>query len=160
SMLFGDGSFDYVLWTISIEFYGSLLVFALYALIGKFRRFSIAFCAALASCLLFLPRSLSIYSLFFLGAALAHVDFVAIKTLLGRRAGLVSLPMLALGCYLFGFFESSASYQWLQPVTATIHGFATHANPSNLYPALGSLCILIAVLIGTGQHKPSRGTGA
>ncbi|TEA77145.1 acyltransferase family protein [Allopusillimonas ginsengisoli] len=160
SMLFGDGSFDYVLWTISIEFYGSLLVFALYALIGRNRRFSIAFCAALASFLLFLPRNLSTYSLFFWGAALAHVDFGAVKTRLGRRAAVVSLPVLALGCYLVGFFESSASYQWLQPVTAAIHVFATHANPSILYPALGSLCILIAILIGTGQHKPSRGTGA
>lgn len=161
SMLFGDGNFDYVLWTISIEFYGSLLVFALYALVGKNRTFSIVFCSALGCLLLFLPKAYSLYSLFFFGAALAHVQFSVAGRLSAQCAALISVPLLVLGCYLVGFYATSASYRWLESVTATFHAVAPAADPSVIYPALGSLCILVSILVGAGRRDSAEpGAGA
>lgn len=161
SMLFGDGNFDYVLWTISVEFYGSLLVFALFALTRRNRKFSIVFCTALACVLLFLPKAYSLYSLFFFGAALAHVDFTAVRRLPTQHVTLLSVPLLLIGCYLVGFYATSASYGWLERVTALYQTLAPHADPSIVYPALGALCILVSILAGAGRNNSVEpGTGA
>ncbi|NYT78826.1 acyltransferase [Alcaligenaceae bacterium] len=153
SMLLGDGNFDYVLWTISIEFYGSLLVFALFALTHKNRMLSITLCMVLACFLLLLPKAYSLYSLFFFGAALAQVDFAAIRRLPARRVALLTVPLLLSGCYLIGFYATSASYRWLEPVTAGYQRLAPHADSSIVYPALGALCILVSILASAGRNR-------
>lgn len=161
SMLFGDGNFDYVLWTISVEFYGSLLVFAVFALTRKNRMFSIMFCTALACFLLFLPKAYSLYSLFFFGAALAYIDFTTVRRLSTQQLALLAVPLLLTGCYLVGFYETSASYRWLEPLTVLYQSLAPRADPSVIYPALGALCILVSILAGAGRHSASEpGSGA
>src|SRR5699024_5907526 len=67
SMLFGDRDFDYVLWTISIEFYGSLLVFGAYALMGRHRMPAMVLSALTGLALLGFERPAALYGLFFLG---------------------------------------------------------------------------------------------
>ncbi|MCQ9617041.1 acyltransferase [Paenalcaligenes niemegkensis] len=160
SMLFGDGNFNYVLWTISIELYGSFLIFGLYALLGEYRNSLITICIGLGCYLLSLPKSFSIYSLFFFGAALAHINFSSVRKLPRWHLALLSISLLVLGCYLIGFYETSSSYRWLGALTDLLHTFAQDADPSIIYPAIGSLCILIAVLTGgIGRHSPQPGAG-
>src|SRR5699024_9699835 len=104
SMLFGDRDFDYVLWTISIEFYGSLLVFGAYALMGRHRMPAMVLSALTGLALLGFERPAALYGLFFLGASLAYVNWQALQRWSDRRAAAVSISLLVVGCYLAGFY--------------------------------------------------------
>ena len=151
SMLFGDGRFSYVLWTISIEFYGSLLIFALYALMGKNKAVSAALCVGAGCYLLFLPKALSVYSLFLFGAALAHVDFRPLRQCRRGHRMALSAALLVIGCYLAGFHANSASYGVLASAAEAWQSLAPKADGSVIFPAIGALCILTAVLTGMGS---------
>lgn len=156
SMLFGDGRFNYVLWTISIEFYGSLLIFALYALTGKNKSVSAALCVGAGCYLLFLPKAFGVYSLFLFGAALAHVDFRPLRQRWRKYRLSLSAALLLAGCYLAGFHENSASYRALAAAADALRGLAPEADPAVIYPAIGALCILTAVLTSMAEHNSAE----
>lgn len=148
SMLFGDQSFNYVLWTIKIEFYGSLLIFAVFALLGRNRGLHMAVCGGLFVYLQTRGIYTNMYSYFFLGALLARIDFTATKTL---SHPMVVAALLVPGCYLAGFHPDSASYQWLRPLSTLIASHAPDANPQVIYTGLGATGVIVAVLLaGSG----------
>lgn len=160
SMLFGDGNFDYVLWTISIEFYGSLLVFALYALLGTNRALLITSGVGMGSYLLFAPQPYNMYSLFFFGVVFAATKFRTFARLPRQTVVLMSGALLILGCYLIGFYDTSTSYQWLASVSHKVTRVSPAADPGVIYPALGSMCLLLSLLIGLNPGQKSSGTGS
>lgn len=145
SMLFGDQTFNYVLWTIKIEFYGSLLIFATFALVGRNRALHMAVCGALFLYLQTRAIYVNMYSYFFLGALLARVDFSALQARAYNPAAIVAL--LAAGCYLGGYHESSAAYLWLAPLSESLGQWATQANIQVVYNGIGAALVIVAVLL-------------
>ncbi|WP_250513764.1 acyltransferase [Caballeronia sp. INDeC2] len=112
ALLFGDAGYDYVLWTIQIEFYGSLMIFAFFAVFGPIRYNGIA--ALIVSLVLMktVPIQGTLLSLFFAGAYLNY-DWItnAIKT--------VAIPMLLVGLFIGGYDSS-------MPVYAGVARFANY----------------------------------
>lgn len=145
SMLFGDQTFNYVLWTIKIEFYGSLLIFAAFALLGRNRMLHIAVCGALFLYLQTRSIYVNMYSYFFLGALLARIDFAALQARHYSRAA--SAALLVAGCYLGGYYEGSASYLWLEPLAAALRQLAPQANIQVVYTGLAAALVIVAVLL-------------
>lgn len=146
SMLFGDQSFNYVLWTIKIEFYGSLLIFAVFALLGRNRSLHMMVCAGLFLYLQTRSIYVNMYSYFFLGSLLARIDFQASQRF--SHPALVAALLLP-GLYLGGFHAQSGAYQWLQPLSAGIQTLAPDANIQVLYGGLGAALVILAALVAS-----------
>lgn len=109
SMLFGQGSFNYVLWTISIEFYGSMLVFALWALFGKNQNILRLVCV-LISWFTIASGTPFVWGLglFPIGVLLSTFKFNPSHSAYNKASCFV---MLAAGFYLLGFNPQSYSYE-------------------------------------------------
>jgi len=145
SLLFGDQTFNYVLWTIKIEFYGSLLIYAAFALTGRNRGLHMMLCGGLF--LYLQTRSIysNMYAYFFLGSLLAQIDFEALKARLFSPA--TSAALLIAGGYLAGHHQDSAAYLWLQPLSHAIEHVAPEANTQVIYTGFGAALVIIAVLL-------------
>lgn len=157
SMLFGDQTFNYVLWTIKIEFYGSLLIFAVFALLGRNRGLHMAVCAGLFVYLQSRGIYTNMYSYFFLGALLARVDFESLKRF--APAWLVA-ALLIPACYLAGYHADSAAYRWLLPLADALGNLAPQANTQVIMVGLGAAGVIIAVLLASSDGVLSAGLRA
>lgn len=152
SMLLGQGSYNYVLWTISIEFYGSMLVFAVIALFGGnvqvLRLVSVLmFCFFIVS----FERLYSSMALFSVGMFLATFK---IRERSGIGLVICSLVSLVIGLYLFGYHPGSDAYTYLVKFAGV---YKAHI-PSNLnwpvfYPQVGAIFVLLCVLISAKIFK-------
>lgn len=109
SMLFGQGSFNYVLWTISIEFYGSMLVFALWALFGKNKNILRLVCV-LISWFTITSGTPFVWGcgLFPIGVLLSTFNFFPSRSIYKKVS---CIAMLSAGLYLLGFNPQSYSYE-------------------------------------------------
>lgn len=135
---FGDGTLIPPLWTLKIEFVGSLYVLAFYLI--KPRAATLA-PMLLAFLLLYaVHREESIYYyVIFLGSLLGRVR-------LDARA---KLALLVAGLY-FGCFQfESRAYDFLPAIQ--LHGAALWEK-KNFYDALGALCLTAAVVQGFGRR--------
>src|SRR5699024_1700380 len=147
SMLFGDADFNYVLWTISVVFYGSLLVFACYALLRRHVVNPVR-CKLMAGLdLLLLSRLWNFYGLFLLGAALAYVDWSFVPFWSARRTLWTSIILLLAGVYASGYHPDSLSYAWSNVMTATVVSWWPLFDATVVYPASGALAVMSAVLM-------------
>lgn len=156
AMLFQNGSLSYVLWTISIEFYGSLLVFAAYALLGRNPRVHKNTCTLVALYLMTQPTGIVFYGFFFIGAAIAQVDFDGLTAKWHPNARLAAGLVLALsGCYLAGFYSNSASYAWLAPLTSAVRTIAPHMEPLRAMNGIAATLLMVAVLLSSGPRQIS-----
>lgn len=156
AMLFQNGSLSYVLWTISVEFYGSLAVFAAYALLGRNPRVHKNACILAGLYLMTQPTGAVFYGFFFIGAAIAQVDFEGFTAKWRPNARLTAgLVLSALGCYLAGFYVNSASYSWLAPLTHAARDVAPHMEPLRVMNGIAAAILMLAVLLSSGPGQIS-----
>lgn len=153
AMLFGDSSYNYVLWTISIELYGSLLIFGTIALFGKRTASLRAAAIILIACLLpSFEKSYSSMALFAAGMLIATFRIKETKSIAWTAAG--ALLLLA-GLYLFGYHPYSKSYESLVEFA---HFFETQTgaklNWPVFYPQLGSILFLLCILLNANLFRP------
>jgi peptidoglycan/LPS O-acetylase OafA/YrhL len=138
SIGFGNGTLVPPLWTLKIEFIGSLYVLAFYLVKPHARTLAPMLAAFLLLYAVHGEESIYYYVIF-LGATLG-------RAALGMRA---KLALLAAGLY-FGCFQfESAAYQFLPALQ--FHGVQIWEK-KNFYNALGALCLTAAVVQGFGRR--------
>ena len=148
AMLYGDRSFNYVLWTISIEFYGSLLVFSLVGIFGVsnlvFRR------AALLLSLVFFVQAgqLVNYSMFFFGAWLSTFRFKPPHS----HNGLAITAIIG-GLYLGGYAPTSDSYSLLVKLANTLQANGIKLNWPAVHACLGAVLLIYGTLALKSIHS-------
>lgn len=146
SMLFGSSKYNYVLWTISIEFYGSLLVFGAIALFGSSKRSLQLFCIIVFSiCIFSTTRHYTSMAMFAWGMLIATIGAKQNHSL---PAGVVSLLLALCGLYLFGYTPESRSYSSLVEFAYLVKDLTGYAlNWPDLYPQLGAIALISCVAI-------------
>jgi peptidoglycan/LPS O-acetylase OafA/YrhL len=138
SIGFGSGTLVPPLWTLKIEFIGSLYVLAFYLVKPHARTLGPMLAAFLLLYAVHGEESIYYYVIF-LGSTLGRARLGA-----GAR-----LALLAAGLY-FGCFQfESGAYQFLPAVH--IHGVEIWEK-KNFYNALGALCLTAAVVQGAGRR--------
>ncbi|HIF9067517.1 TPA: acyltransferase family protein [Photobacterium damselae] len=149
SMLFGDRKFNYVLWSISVEFFGSLLVYFIMISFGndlvKLR--VVTFLFSFFTLLTQQNVMFIYYGLFTLGIFMSTFP---IKTESSFSRGVISILIIILGLYFFGYCWNSTSY-------IKFAGFLTHIqelfNLSIFWPvfipAIGAALILSTIMINS-----------
>lgn len=111
AMLFGVTPYNYVLWTISVEFFGSLLVYATLALFGKDKNLLRIASFTAFIFLTFHPNDFAVfYGLFMAGVFISTFE-INYKSTLKTKS--ISLLLLAIGLYLMGYTSASKSYQFM-----------------------------------------------
>jgi len=141
SMLYGDRSFNYVLWTISIEFYGSLLIFSLVGIFGPSGHLLRRAAIVLALIFLFQPGSLVNYSMFFFGALLTTVNFNS-----SRSITATGIAAIAGGLYLGGYAPTSHSYSLLVKLANALQTHGIKMNWPGAYSCLGATLLIYGCL--------------
>lgn len=147
SMLFGQGSFNYVLWTISIEFYGSMLVFALWALFGMNKNILRLVCVIISW---FTITSGTPFvwgcGLFPVGVLLSTFDFSPSRSIYKRVCCFV---MLSVGLYLLGYNPNSYSYQAFSSLYSAMSDI--DISWGFFIPIVGSILTITSVIAFPGN---------
>lgn len=145
AMIYGDRSMNYVLWTISIEFYGSLLIFSTAAIFG-FSKQTFRYASTVLFLFFFVQHGqLTYYSMFFAGAALSTLTFEQKESADGSRLWTVVASLLG-GLYLGGYASGSASYSYLVRSANFIQHSGVSLNWPITFSCLGAASLLYAVL--------------
>lgn len=111
AMIFGNVRYNYVLWTISVELFGSFLVYAIVALFGGC--INILRAVSLIGAVYLMTRD-NIYSAFYgLFVAGVFISTFKIRFSGGISSKLTAIASLFLGLYLAGYAPNSSSYIWL-----------------------------------------------
>jgi peptidoglycan/LPS O-acetylase OafA/YrhL len=139
-MFLGDRTFNYALWTISYEFYGSLLVFAFLALTFHTRNRAIPLLALLVY---FISFSMYYYAAFLMGIALHFSKHWELRNPVWNFlcSGLLLLLALVFGAH-------PATGNWLPTFTPQPHG-----GPTELYHMVGSVLLLISILMSPRMQR-------
>ncbi len=156
SILSGSSGFNYVLWSINIEFFGSMLVFALIALFGG-QRISLAI-ISMALCLFTIShRAVFVWSmgLFAFGIFLAVIKYQ--QTITNEAAANRKMPMcrmlaasamLVFGIYLLGYHYLSASYYYPARLAGGINELIGRSIDWGFFmPILGSMLVVSCIVI-------------
>ncbi|PRN05729.1 hypothetical protein A0O30_06700 [Pseudomonas sp. LLC-1] len=148
SIVYGNTTYNYVLWTISIELYGSFLVFSVIALFGGNINVLRAVCVIIFMCTLHSQdREISSMSLFVAGVVLATLK----QDQLASRFGVLSSVILvATSLYLMGYYPMSSSYEGLVKFAALMKSeFGYVTNWARLYPQVGAIILLYSTLLSS-----------
>ncbi|MGU7842177.1 acyltransferase family protein [Burkholderia sp. AW33-5] len=144
SLVFGQSRYNYVLWTIGVEFLGSLLLFAYLALFG-YSRFRSWIAAAISILLMIAnPTNGILFALFFVGAFM-HTWRVP------ESPWSVAACVLV-GLYLGGYHWYSIPYQPIVAGAEWIASAGIRIEWPVAVPAVGSVLLVYAVL---GKNKVS-----
>ncbi|MGF1737234.1 acyltransferase family protein [Photobacterium satsumensis] len=146
AMLYGDGTFNYVLWTISVEYYGSLLVFGFLLLVGN-DLYKIRYLSAFIGIALMVNENpmLINYGLFFVGVFLSTFEIRKNNKL---SSNVAAISILCLGLYFLGYRAESESYFTLAKVLGAFqYTFNFPIQWPTFIPAVGSILILSTILI-------------
>lgn len=153
SLVLGENKYDYVLWTISIELYGSFLIFGLIALFGR----SLVILRSISVILIIVCMGgsnsmLSSMGLFSFGLLLA--SFPIPKTGNFKKT-VVALILLTLGLYLAGYNPHSDSYSTMVDLAHLIQDYSGwKLHWPHLYPQIGTCFIVTCLLISPRIFKP------
>ncbi|WP_266171265.1 acyltransferase family protein [Dyella subtropica] len=139
SLLYGHQGYNYILWTINIEFIGSISLFAFMALFGSSRCAGI-YALLCAGALVWRGEPPYLLSALFLGGAYLHAWPKP------PSSPVVRYLLLAFALVLGGFHALSTSYQPLQALAAWLAEQRIRAEPSFLFPSLGALLLTWLVL--------------
>lgn len=153
ALIYGDSKYNYVLWTISIELYGSFLVFSLIALFGKsnklLRPLSILCCLALITST---NREYSSLALFSFGVFLATFNLPNKTSLIST---IIGCALLLVGLYFCGFHPKSATYSYIaQATTYASTNYGIKGIWFNLIPQFGAMIIISSLIICPKPFKP------
>ncbi len=141
AMFLGDNSYITVLWTISIELYGSFLVFSALALTRNLKNSWFIFIA------IFIVLALSQkfeYCAFILGIILNYTDDFEVKKILHKRF-IVAILLIA-GIFLGGFPHIHPLST--PTITGTFYGFLNYAlliKVSGFINAAGAFLLILAI---------------
>jgi len=140
SMLFGQSTSNAVLWTISYELYGSLLIFLLAALFASFRTALVVLLLVSSEVLINSYGDLFYYSLFMAGMALRLLqDWV-------RLPKVAYLSGMVVGLYLMSYSSFSYAHQPMVSLALALERTLDyHPNWPAYFPALGSIVFLASV---------------
>jgi peptidoglycan/LPS O-acetylase OafA/YrhL len=137
SIVEGDGTFLPPLWTLRIEFIGSMLLLLFYAIVPRGRTVLCGLCACLL--LFFYYKSESIFFIaMYIGSLLPRVS-------IERKH---AYPLLALALFFGAYNAEYLAYQLLPDMQ--FDSFVIFQKKS-FYNALGALCLVCAVLSGCGR---------
>lgn len=152
AMLYGDRSYDYVLWTISIEFYGSLLIFSAFALFGFDRSLLRNAVAVLAALFAIQMGQATYYFMFFAGSFFATLDWNRHETGVVRM--LMASTALLLGLYLGGYAPAATSYSLISHTANSLQkqGIIT-LNWPILFYGTGAILLIYGILSINWTHK-------
>ena len=130
SILLGHSRFAYVLWTLQIEFFGSIALFSFFALFGQSRLCSL-YAASVISILLFaeVPNGIH-YACFFVGAYLHRWQSNAIRPF--------APVIFAIGLWLGGYHWQGASYVGVADLANRLQAAGVSLNWPLFIPALGA----------------------
>jgi peptidoglycan/LPS O-acetylase OafA/YrhL len=134
TMFKGDNTFNYALWSISYEFYGSLLVFTFLALTFNTRNRALPL---LALMIYFIAFGMYYYLAFLVGIALHFTKHWEIRH---RLWNIVCSTLILLLGLVMGAHPVTGS--WLPDVPQQQYG-----GPTELYHVAGSTLLLISVLM-------------
>jgi peptidoglycan/LPS O-acetylase OafA/YrhL len=109
TLLFNEHRFNGVLWTMSIEFWGSLIVLTLALLLASGRRFWVLPAVLVTLLILFSENS----HVFLLSSFVCGFIGVFVKLSSVRLERLYAGCLLAAGIYLCGYFTATGWYSWL-----------------------------------------------
>lgn len=138
AIVYGNGTLVPPLWTLKIEFIGSVYVLAFFLVKPQARTFTPMLLAFLLLYAVHKEESIYYYVIF-IGATLGTV----------RLDGRAKLALLAAGLY-FGCFQfESRAYDFLPAIH--LHGVEIWEK-KNVYNALGALCLTAAVVQGSGRR--------
>jgi peptidoglycan/LPS O-acetylase OafA/YrhL len=151
AIIFGKQNYNYVLWTIKIEFFGSLLVYFLIVFFAKNITVLRIICLMITITTIFGEGAqIWSYGLFTAGIFLATFNVYS-----GKSKWRLSLcvVLLVVGIYLFGFNPDSRSYHFLQNKIdyVTIHWMFIHSR--DLMPIFGVLMISSCIVINNNIFK-------
>ncbi len=141
SMFLGDSSYNTVLWSISIELYGSLLVFATLALIYKSK--NSFFILALIFLILLIHQKFG-YCAFILGIMLNYSEGFNFKSFFFKRITVIVLILF--GLFLGGF--PHIYYLSTPTIKGTFYDFLNYSfiiKRDGLINAIGAFCLILAI---------------
>lgn len=139
SFLFGHNANNSVLWTMQIEFLGSLGLFAFLAVFGRSRWAPLAVVACAAALMKLSPLFGYFFALFLLGI---YID-KAHRLLRGP----IGFCAFLFGLYLGGYDAPSAAYRHVVVFANTLQfEYGIHLNWPLLFPAIGSLLVVASAL--------------
>lgn len=151
SIILGNGKFNYVLWTINIEFFGSLMVYFLLAGFGRNISLLRMVTAAIAA--------YGIHSgtpfvwgigLFASGVFLATFDVVAGGS---AKRKILSCIVLVAGIYLYGFNSESKSYVYISHLLDYANQNGMNLTEGFIVSIIGTILIMSCFLISTSPLK-------
>ncbi|WP_235923635.1 acyltransferase family protein [Brucella tritici] len=138
TILLGEDKYDYVLWTMKIEFWGSILVFA-NCLLLKGLRNRIFLYAIQALIIIGISGSNSMaYICFLAGMAIADSGPLSIK-------GTTGWLLLILSIFLATYFTNSESHEFLKSFFYLRYG-SINITPTMLCYSIGSFVLLLLTL--------------
>ncbi|WP_083211800.1 acyltransferase [Burkholderia sp. CCA53] len=138
SLVFGQSRYNYVLWTIGVEFLGSLMLFAYLALFGRSRFRSWVAVAISILLMIASPTNGILYALFFVGAFM--------HTWRAPESPWSVATCVMIGLYLGGYHWYSVPYQPIVAVAEWIASTGVHIEWPIAIPAIGSVLLVYAVL--------------
>lgn len=144
SLVFGQSRYNYVLWTIGVEFLGSLMLFAYLALFG-YSRFRSWIAAAISILLMIAnPTNGILFTLFFVGAFM--------HTWRAPESPWSVAACVLAGLYFGGYHWYSAPYQPIVAGAEWVASAGIRIEWPVAVPAFGSVLLVYAVL---GKNKVS-----
>ncbi len=148
TFLFGANTYNSVIWTMQIEFLGSLLLFLFLALFGRMKYAGIAVMITSTAAMSLSPLHGYFMALFLIGA---YIDKIAV---LLRPFGLSLLCMMA-ALYLGGYDSPSQAYKYLV-IAANIlqFNYGIRLNWPVFFPAIGAILLVAAVRANGTLSKP------
>ena len=156
SILAGNSDFNYVLWSINIEFFGSMLVFALIALFGG-QRMGLAL-VSLGMCVFAVTHHVVMVwsmGLFAFGIFLAVMKYRQVLIIDGNDSPrnsvarlVISSVMLILGVYLLGYNYLSTPYYYPAQIATVINDFFGKSIDWGFFmPILGSMLVVGCIIV-------------
>jgi len=151
SIFLGNGTFNYVLWTINIEFFGSIMVYALLALLGSQLTMLRLVCIIISAYGIHsgVPFVWGI-GLFAVGVFLATFDVVHEGSGI-RKVG--SYILLLAGVYLYGFNSESTSYAYINGIIDYANGHGLQITKGFFVSILGTIMIMTCFVISMHPLK-------
>lgn len=133
TLLLGHARFDYVLWTVQIEFFGSIALFGFLALFGRSRLCAL-YAAVLTGFLLFPSVNNGVhYACFFAGAFIHKWRVPSMRPF---------APLIfALGFWLGGYHWQSSSYSWVAYLANQVQAVGIKLNWPIFIPAVGAVLL-------------------
>ncbi|PQA74682.1 acyltransferase family protein [Brucella oryzae] len=148
SLLNGDGSYNFVLWTMTIEFYGSILVFANCLLLSGVKKRFIVYCIECAALVIAANYWGYFMICFLVGTFLAEVKNNN-QTLSTSNAA--TFLLLAFALYLGGFHTQSASYGYVANFKEVYSGI--YVGHASIFYTISASAIMYCVAFNGSVSK-------